>query len=169
MSSNGDHWFVAYTQPLREKYAAEWVAKQSFEYYLPRCETTVVRAGRRTAQTKPLFPNYLFVRTGTGQWRVLLSTFGIRGVVLRGTDTPAHLKNEIIENIRGREDRAGIITLPKLEPFQPKDSVVITKGAFAGKVGLYEGQTDQERQKVLLEFMGGKIPVLFHKDELRAA
>lgn len=169
MSSKADHWFVAFTQPLREKYAAEWVARQGFEYYLPQCETKVKRGGSYTAQTKPLFQNYLFVRTGTGQWRVLLSTFGIRGVVLRGTDTPAHLKNEVIENIKGRENRVGIVTLPKLEPYQPNDQVTVTKGAFAGKVGLYEGQNDQDRQIVLMDFLGGRIPVLFHKDELRAA
>ena len=88
-------WFVARTQPLRERWAAENCRRQGAETYLPQIEESarVVTAGRviATLRPRPLFPGYLFVRTVGQQWRFLLGTFGVIDLIAT-SNTPSQVK-----------------------------------------------------------------------------
>ena len=70
-------------------------------------------------------------------------------------DGPAHVPEGVIDEIRSRErrrpDRAS-----KAPALKPGDRVRIIAGAFCGFLALYQGQTDQERVGVLLQFLGGR-------------
>ncbi len=152
---------------MKERWAAENVRRQGYNYYWPKYEAIVGRGVKRRAEIKALFPSYLFIET-TGQWRVFLSTFGIRGVVLRG-ESPATMARKIIDDMRERENKDGLIKLPKITPYEKDQKLLITKGPFAGQTGLYDGQSDQQRALLLLNFLGGTVKVLFGKDALQAA
>lgn len=154
-------WIVARTQPKREAWAAENVAKQGYEYYLPRVARAPSRKERkRTGElsSEPLFPRYLFVRTA-GQWRWLTGTFGISSVVVIGT-SPAVINDAVIARLRSIEDPDGLVCLPERVKLRPGQAVDLTGGILAGQKGIYQGDAPHDRVKVLLDYLGRKTTVL---------
>jgi transcriptional antiterminator RfaH len=144
-------WFVARTQPRREKWAAENVRRQGHECYLPLCELGNV--------IKPMFPSYLFVDSMTGQWHFLKGTFGVSGVVMTG-NMPAILDYRVVAQLRAKENGFGHIELG--DHYQKGDKVRIKSGPFIYHEGLFDRQ-DGNRVKVLLDLLGRKIEVEVHE------
>jgi hypothetical protein len=66
-----------------------------------------------------------------------------------------------------RHDLNGLIHLP--DRFQLNQEVRIRSGPFKGHTGLWQGQSSSERQKVLIDFLGGKTTGLFDKKLLEVA
>ena len=162
----GEYWVVARTKAQRERWAAENVARQGGTYYLPR-----LKPGKLAAHKPPpcLFPSYLFVQTNDGQWRYLLGTYGVSGLVMTG-NTPALLPDSEIDRIRRREDNEGLIRLPSApNKFQPGAAVRVTDGAFSGFRGIYHEDGAQDRVAILLDYLGAKRKVLIGEDYLEAA
>jgi transcriptional antiterminator RfaH len=158
-------WVVACTKAQRERWAAENVARQGFEYYLPVTEVSVPRAKQKL---QCLFPRYLFVRTD-GRWRFLAGTYGVTSVVMQG-QYPAVMPDKTIAQLKAREDSTGRILLPKLpDPFKKGDRVRINEGAFSGYNGIYQATDSSHRVKVLLEYLGRQTPVLIGEEALEAA
>jgi transcription antitermination factor NusG len=165
-------WFVARTQRSRERWAAENCYRQGAEVYSPQIQemSKALSAGRviTVARLKPLFPGYLFVRTD-GQWRFLLGTFGVIDLILGGGGEPSRVKQVTIDELKSRE-LGGFIKLPEPQRmFTMDDTVRPQEGPFEGCVGLVAGYTDNERVRVLLDFLGRKVPVLFDEGQLAAA
>lgn len=165
-------WFVARTQSNRERWAAENVLRQGYVPYLPMLLETghTKQGGRRVkvARSRPLFPSYLFVQT-EGQWRFLTGTFGISNVVMVTNDRPAMVTDREINRIKGTEVD-GMVCLPKdPDQFVPEQPVRLTAGAFSGHKGLFQGYSDAERVRVLLDFLGRKISLLVPETQLEAA
>jgi len=158
----GTQWIVARTKPCRELYAAENVARQGFEFYLPKVYDRIRTKRGHLAVARALFPTCLFVRTD-GPWRYLLSTFGVTGVLLVG-EAPGTISDKIIADIRAREGTDGIVTLPKL--FEIGDEVEVTRGHLAHKCGIFDGVGPQDRLWVLFDFLGRKTRVLIARDAL---
>ncbi len=154
------------TQPRREKWAAENVCRQEREFYLPKY--LIYSSRLKQTRAEVLFHSYLFVKIENGQWRFLLGTFGVSSVMMRG-ESPAPCPEKHILDLRSREDNEGFIVLPRRSRFMENDKVRINRGPFSTKEGLYQGQTPSERQKVLIDAMGGKITVLVDADALEAA
>lgn len=154
-------WVVARTKPLQEAYAQENVQRQNYEAYLPLCIDS------RTKRVSPLFPGYLFVNAPQ-QWLWLRSTYGILDVLLGTEFSPARLSARLIASIRARESKSGVVELPT-ERFAHGASVRITKGVFEGRLGLYAGQSNRERAKVLLELLGGKRSIVVQERHLELA
>lgn len=172
-SDNPCNWLVATTQPHREAWAAENVIRQGFEVYLPKFIKRSSIEKRRVGVHKVqfLFPGYLFVCT-TGLWRFLLGTFGVNGVVTNG-EAPALLPHHVMGQLFSREDEDGFIRLPGEKsagpsPFSPGQQVRIVKGPFAGRMGMWEGSTKQEREQILLDVLGGKSKILIDREALEA-
>lgn len=160
MSGGSPFWIVAVTKAQREDWAAENVARQGFEYYLPKTVS-------EQKKLQCLFPRYLFVLT-TGPWRFLSGTFGITSVVLQGQN-PAVLPHPIIAELKARENGAGYVQLPKLpERFKNGDRVRVNQGMFSGYSGIYSDITPQERVRVLLDVLGRKTRVLISEEYLEA-
>ena len=161
-------WLVARTKTNREKWAAENVYRQKCEYYLPSISLVVTnKTGDRVLSSKPLFPGYLFVAPRLGQWKFLQSTFGVVGLVLVG-DKPAVIPTVEIDKMRKREDVNGHVVLPRAR-FKRGDSVRIKEGPMAQQQGICEGQDDQQRQRILLQFLGRQTRVLISSDNLDPA
>lgn len=162
-------WIVAITQPQREKWAGENVARQGHTFYLPMCRELISGSVRE----RPLFPRYLFVRV-TMQWRFLFGTFGVIDVILDEGEVPAVVPDRIIDSIQKSATGTGIIDLLPTgvdEDSTPGigDEVVITDGPFEGLVGPLVGKDSSERVRVLLSVFGRKVETKVARREVRAA
>jgi len=161
-------WIVARTRSGREIWAMENACALGYQVYLPKIIERRSRHGQKVTVPVPLFPTYLFV-LAADRWRILLSAFGVAGIVMRGSE-PDTLPKKIIEQIRSRENTDGFIELPKIEePIRPDVKVQILKGPMAGHVGVVAGMRDHQRCKVLVEFLGRKTDCLIATTDLMAA
>jgi transcription antitermination factor NusG len=124
------------------------------------------RLGKRNVdieRAKCVFPSYIFVRPVKGQWRFLLGTFGVAGVIMQG-DVAARLPDKEIIKIRALEDKNGLVVFPSkpqnVGRFKVGDTVRISSGVYSGYVGIYDGTSPHEREKVLLDYLGRKTRIL---------
>lgn len=157
-------WILAVTQPRREKWAAENVKRQGLECYLPMLAP---ECSGKHARFVPLFPRYLFVEI-VQAWHFLLSTYGVQTVVVNGV-SPVRVPRRIITDLKARENEQGYIHLPERQRFNRNDPVRVSAGPFAGRIGLYAGQTAANRVRVLLECLGGRVPMLLAENQVEAA
>lgn len=165
-------WFVVRTQSNRERYAADNIRQSGATCYLPQVLETVrkvVRGKRiREFRRSPLFPGYVFAKTG-GQWRFLLTTFGVVGLVLSAGGHPGILSNAAITGLQAREGDAGTVLLPESK-FRTGQTIRVGSGMFTDHYGQYVGLVREnsatERVKILLDYMGRKVNFLLEEDAL---
>jgi transcriptional antiterminator RfaH len=135
------------------------------ESYFPRTRT------RRGGATKiePLFPGYIFVRIIDDRWYDVRWSVGVVRVLMAG-DGPARLADKVVDELR-RNESGGFVRLPPPPvEYRPGQPVRIMTGSFRGLVGLYEGQTAQDRERVLLDLLGRMVPVTLERtDRIEAA
>lgn len=141
-------WSVVQTETQREHLARVWMMRAGFETYAPR-----IRINRRRVTL--LFPSYIFVRI-IDRWYPIKWTPGVQRVLMNGEE-PARVGDNIIASIRKREVR-GVVRLPPKTP-QRGQRMQITNGPFRGHVGLHEGMSGPDRQRVLLALLGQKVSV----------
>jgi transcriptional antiterminator RfaH len=157
-------WIVARTKPCREVWAAENIQRQGHEFYLPRIFVPATHLCGQ-ARSECLFKSYIFVLTE--QWRFLLSTFGVSGVIMGGNGSgPAILPQSEIDRMKLLEDGTGFVILPK---FKPGQDLRVTDGPFKNEKAIYQGMGPKEREEVLINFLGRKTKVLIAKEFLEAA
>jgi transcriptional antiterminator RfaH len=144
------YWAVIQTEAQREHTARLLLMRESFETYAPRIRS-------KFGKVLLLFPTYLFVRI-IDRWYTVAWTPGVTRVLMAG-EQPAQLPEKIVEQIRKREV-GGFVRLPsRVAQLRKGQQVRITRGSFQGQVGLYDGMTSHERQRVLLQLLGGWVPV----------
>jgi len=142
-------WAVVQAEAQREHAVRLLLMRLGFETYMPR-----IRVRNRTSL---LFPTYIFVRV-IDRWYPILWTAHVVRLLMAG-DRPAHLKDEIITTIRKREI-GGYVKLPlPNRQFKSGQKVRVIAGSFNGQIGLYQGQTSRDRERVLLELLGQAVPV----------
>lgn len=154
-------WFVIQTKSGQERIAETNLLRQGFEVYLPRTvkRTRHKRRGVATV-TIPLFPRYLFVRVDldAAPWRSINGTYGVANLISFG-ERPAALADAIIDEIKGREDETGNISLVALDSFKPGEKLEIAEGPFKDHTGIFQCKTDRERVIVLLNLLGRDVSV----------
>jgi hypothetical protein len=69
---------------------------------------------------------------------------------------PAHVPDAVIAELKARE-RGGLVVLPERPAFRRGDPVRIARGAFAGSLGLYQGQRAHQRIEILLSLLGAAV------------
>lgn len=170
ISDGGQKWFVVQTQVNAEAKAARNLLQQGFEIYLPRYLKRRSHARKIDRIPAPLFPRYMFVQIdmATQRWRSIQSTFGVAHLVFNGSD-PSPVRNEIIEQLKAREDKSGLIQLDRRANFTMGDKVRVLAGAFVDNLGLFEGLEDRDRVAILLDFLGRKVRVSLDIDLVTAA
>jgi hypothetical protein len=98
-----ERWLLLYTKPRAEAWAEINLRRQGFATLLPRVKHAVGFG--------PLFPRYVFVGVHPGQAEApLRSTRGVLYIVHCG-DRPARVPVSIIDGVRERMDRHGVVTL----------------------------------------------------------
>lgn len=143
-------WSVVQSQPACERRALTHIERQGFTVYAPREKIVRIKRGRKVTDARWLFPRYLFVWI-EDQWQRLFATIGVATVLMNG-QRPARLPDNFVRDLRAREHH-GLIEL-KRSMFTKGQSVQVTGGLFAGKRGIYQNQTSQQREVILLEALG---------------
>jgi transcriptional antiterminator RfaH len=147
-------WSVVRSQSQRERFAAEQLGLRGFETFLPMVQTKRASA--------PLFNGYFFVRI-VEQWRSINYTFGVLCLVRVG-DCPARCPDHEVEALQAMVV-GGFVRLPEGRGAPVKremaigSKVKITSGPFAGMAGLYGGMSTRDRERVLLNLLGGQRSV----------
>jgi len=77
--------------------------------------------------------------------------------LLMSGDQPAQLPEDVVTQIRKREHN-GLVKLPTRQ-FKKGQKVRILRGSFQDCIGLYEGMSGKDRERVLLELLGQAVPV----------
>ena len=155
-----ERWYVVRTLPRRELQALQQLENQAYRAFLPRFIKSRRHARKFETVMAPLFPRYIFIvlNLGRDRWRSVNGTLGVDRLLMRAGEpepVPHGLVEQLIE-----ATAAGAVAGCMLKEGQ---SIRVTAGPFAELVGKLESLDDSERVRVLLDIMGGKVPVLLPK------
>jgi transcriptional antiterminator RfaH len=156
---DGARWYAVQCLSHRENAACYHLQNQDFEVFLPRREKTRRHARKLETVLAPFFPSYLFVRLNPARdrWRSINGTHGVARIVMHG-DRPAPAPVGVVEALRTACDPRGVVTdFFDLKEGQP---VRILAGAFADLIGHLDRLDDTRRVRVLLDIMGGRVPIV---------
>ncbi|MGE3147534.1 MAG: transcription termination/antitermination protein NusG [Pseudorhodoplanes sp.] len=156
----GQRWYVVQTQPQCEQRAEINLRRQGFTIYLPRYLRSRRHARRTEVVARPLFPRYLFVGLDMARdrWRTIQSTFGVSQMVLAG-DSPVAVPDEVIAEIRARENEDGYVKLGLPPGVGPGSAIRLIEGIFADSRGVIDRIADDRRVAVLLKLLGREVRV----------
>ncbi|MGX5735301.1 transcription termination/antitermination NusG family protein [Bosea thiooxidans] len=169
-SAAGAHWYVVQTRHLCEMRAAQELANQGFEVFLPRYLRKRRHARKVSFAPAPLFPGYLFVSLDPARqrWRSINGTFGVVRVIA-GEDGPVPVAGGVVGGLKARADAQGLIAMSQRPSFVPGEIIRIRSGSFVETLGLFEGFRDQDRVAVLLELLGGQVRVVLGEELVEKA
>jgi len=161
-------WYAVHTQPNRELRAKNQLENQAYEVFLPRRLKTIRHARKLTNVSAPFFPRYLFIRLDLTRqgWRSVNGTFGVSSLVMQG-DMPHPAPRGVVEAMVASVDASGLLCLE--ENLKVGSQVRLAAGPFAEKLGILDRLDDSGRVRVLLEIMGGTIPVQLERRFVTAA
>ena len=158
--SEGERWFVVHSRPHRESAARLHLENQGYRTFLPRCLKTRRHARRIDSVLAPFFPRYLFVilDLGRDRWRSVNGTFGVSRLVMEG-ERPTPVPRGIVEELIAACDDRDVLRFDASGRLRVGERVRVLAGPFAEQFGLLERLDDHGRVRLLLEIMGGQIPV----------
>lgn len=164
----GQRWYVVHTLPRGEMRARTHLENQGFQAFLPKRLKTVRHARKITTVVAPFFPRYLFVvlDLSRDKWRSVRGTIGVSSLIMQG-EVPHPVPFGVLETLTTLTDAQGMLRLDT--EFRVGDRVRLTAGVFAEKLGICQRLDDSGRVRVLLDIMGGRVPVLVERDHLEAA
>lgn len=169
-SHQGDveRWYVYRTRPHRELSAAEQLKQQGFRPFVPMIQKTVRHARKLSSVRAPLFPSYSFVKLNLQDepWRSINGTYGVVRLIM-ANELPIPVPRGVIEQINAHVDERGLIRLDS--GLSVGQQVEIVNGPFARLMGELVRLDAKGRVQVLLDVLGGKMPVLMDRMDLRVA
>ena len=154
-----ERWYVVRTQPHREAQAAQQLENQDYRVFLPRFLKSRRHARKFETVLAPLFPRYMFIvlDLGRDRWRSVNGTYGVDRLLMRSGE-PEAVPQGLVEQLTEAASADGVARSgPALKEGQ---SIRVTAGPFAELLGTLERLDDQGRVRVLLQIMGGSVPVL---------
>lgn len=149
-----DQWFVVQTNPQREGFVEERLA--AFESYLPRFKNI-------KGAIKPLFPGYIFAAS-VANWGQICSTLGVRALLMAG-EHPAILSGKVIASWKAKE-KGGLVQLPPPPRFRIGEKLTILRGSLKYREVIYAGMSGKDREKVLIEMLGGQVSLIVPTQDL---
>lgn len=160
MSHGGSEWFVAQTQPRKERMAERHLANQDFRPFLPSIRRTRRSGSRFESVLEPMFPGYIFVSVDieAQRWRSVNGTLGVTRLLTDG-DRPLPVRGGFVDALRARADHQGIIGDAPTAALRPGDIVRFRGGPFADMVGRIASLPTAERVNVLLQVLGREVIV----------
>ncbi len=151
-------WYVAYCKPGGELRARTFMQAEGAEVYLPLYRRMISHAGKKELALRPVFPRYLFFKEF--QIHKANSTPGVSQVVKFGNDYVV-IGDDVVSELRDREDETGAITFdptPYIPPLPHKGGLVrLTDGPFEGSIAVFDGLTEDNRVRVLLNILRRQI------------
>lgn len=161
-------WYAVQTHPAAEARAVGHLQRQGFETYYPHYRKQRRHARRVETTEAPLFPGYIFVclDLGVQAWRVIHSTLGVRRLVCSG-EMPVPVPMRVMDEIRARGDRQGLVALDAIDRLRRGDRVEIAEGPFTDCDGLFEECDDRRRVILLLNLMGRPVRLSIAAEAVR--
>ena len=159
-------WVCVRSEPHREFFAEANLRRADFEVYCPRHERLISHARKRLRVLRPLFPNYLFVRSASGfiGLGAVRRTPGVSALAAR--DFPsAVVPDAIIASLRARENGHGTVELDA-DRFRAGEAVRLARGPFADIAAIFAEKHDERRCRILLSMLGKQHSVLVLSNEL---
>ena len=166
----GARWFAVQCKAHREHGAAIQLHNQRFRVFLPLREKTWRHSRRIEVRRVPFFPGYLFVALDLDQdqWRSVNGTIGVQRLVTPcGETRPVPLPRGVVEAWRNETDDQGCLRCA--EPLRAGQAVRIQSGPFGDRLGELVDLDDAGRVRVLIELLGGQIPVTMPRGKVTAA
>lgn len=149
-----ERWYVAQTQPGRDRTAAEHLRRQAFSVFLP-----VVLERDRTI---PLFPGYLFVALDLRQrWETVNGTRGVTHLLPHFAERPAPVRRGYVEALQARAEAGEFDLRAAYETslgYVRGDEVEVLSGALAEKRGTFQWQKGS-RVQLLFYVLGAATKV----------
>ena len=164
---SGERWYAVRTLPWREARARAQLENQNFRAFLPQNLKTVRHARRFSTARAAFFPQYLFTifDVTRDQWRSINGTIGVSGLVMQG-ELPHPVPHGVVETLLDMTDVEGLLQFgPQL---RVGDRVRVVAGPFAEQFALCTRLNGADRVRILLDIMGGQIPVEVRRDQLIA-
>jgi transcription antitermination factor NusG len=164
----GVRWYAVNTLPHREFRAKQQLENQCLRVFLPQRLKTVLHARKLTNVRASFFPRYLFVELDLTQhrWRSVNGTFGVASLVMRA-EMPHPVPPGIVETMIASVDPSGLLLFEA--DLKVGAKVRLTAGPFAEQLGIIQRLDDGDRVRVLLEIMGGPVPVQVPRQYVVAA
>lgn len=155
-------WYVILTKPRQEQRAADNLANQGGEVYLPMLSVERIKNGKRTQQQEVLFPGYLFLKTETegALMGKIRSTYGVRGL-LRFGEQPVTISEQLIQDIRQRSQQN-----PPQASFTSGQQVQLLGGPFRDYQAIFHSYSGQERAIILIKLLGQQNQLLVDLQQL---
>lgn len=152
------HWYVVYTKPRMELWARTNLWERGLEVYLPQYRKRRRHARKVDTVNAPLFSRYLFLRADLAQtgWNVINTAPGAVGLVAFG-GVPAVVPEQVIGEIRAREDADGHVQLAKWRDLKPGDSVRLADGPLSNFEGMFSEDAGKGQIVVLLNLLGRAV------------
>ena len=161
-------WYVAYTQPQREKLARTNLENQGFEAYLCEVKTFKNSPSGLLEMWEPMFPRYIFFRPGhiAQSFSAARSTRGISHVLRIGVN-PAILKAEEFRAIKALESQQNQLDIKQAQPFQAGAKVRLQNCGLNGLEALVYS-VSKKRITLLVELLGSekKLELKHHQLKL---
>ncbi len=151
-------WFVAHTQPRKERWARTNLWELGFDVYLPEYMRKTRHARRTQIVARPLFPRYLFVKSASGPLVPLAYAATAKGVVdlvRMGRHFPA-VSDQVVEEIRDREGEDGFVHLGRT-PLTKGQAVRFVSGSLCDQIGIFDCRDDQQRVIILVDLLGRQV------------
>jgi transcriptional antiterminator RfaH len=154
-----ERWYVVHTQPQREVQAAQQLENQDYRVFLPRFFKSRRHARKFETVLAPLFPRYMFIvlNLGRDRWRSVNGTYGVDRLLMRSGE-PEPVPLGLVEQLTAAADANDAVRFSI--GLKQGQTVRVTSGPFAELMGKLESLDDQGRVRVLLEIMGGTVPVV---------
>jgi transcriptional antiterminator RfaH len=152
---------VIQTKPKKEGEASSYLSTKGLEIFNPLMESFSHKNGRGNREFKPLFPSYIFGKFDLDQnYPLVRWARGVKQILSFG-GYPIPVSEEVIEVIKGRMDRDGIVR--RTSHFEPNDVVKIKLGPLRDLLGIFERWvSDDERVRILLNLIGYQPSVELH-------
>lgn len=147
------HWYAIRSKPRKEEILWRQLVSKGVEVFYPRMRVNPVNP--RARKVRPYFPGYMFVyidleETGLSVFQWMPHAIGL----VQLGDDPAHVPENLINEIRKRVEDIAAAGGEKLDGLKPGDKVLIEHGPFAGYLGIFDARLPgTERVRILLEFI----------------
>lgn len=164
------YWCAVNTKVNAEDRAVFHLMRQGFKVMLPKHLKRRAHARKVEWVPRPLFPGYLFVEIDPERspWRAIRSTVGIFDVIRFG-ERPAPVPEEVIDEIKARQDENGLVKTHDGQSFKPGEAVRVLQGALGEFEALFESSDDSNRVTVLLNMLGRQVRARVSKNAVFAA
>jgi transcriptional antiterminator RfaH len=159
---NMSFWAVVQTISGQEDAVADRIERVGFKTLTPRARFRINGKMRIAA----VFPGYCFAEV-EHRWYDIRWCVGVLRLIMNG-EKPAHLPEPEVEKIMREMGHNGLIKLPKAQPAPTLiagSPVRILTGNFQGLNAIYQGMSPKQRELVLLDLLGRKVPVELHEDD----